>query len=218
LRMAGVRVLGLLVVLSGLLFLSAGTIEYWGGWVYIVVLFLPVVFVGSYLLRTDPGLLVRRMHTTEREAPQRVIVLLMLAWFVLVFVIPGLDRRFGWSDVPAAVVIAADILSLLGYTLVAWVLRGNRYASRVVEVAREQEVIRTGPYAIVRHPMYLGAMIMYIVISLALGSYWGLIPAVLIIPILVARIRNEETVLRGELKGYADYMQTVRYRLIPAVW
>lgn len=218
LRMAGVRVLGILIVLCLLLFLPAGTINYWEGWVYILVLFTPVLFVGSYLLRTDPALIERRMRTRERQAPQRMVVLLMVAWFVLVFLIPGLDRRFGWSDVPAAVVIAADIVSLLGYALVAWVLRENSYASRVVEVEQEQEVIRTGPYAIVRHPMYLGAMVMYVVIGLALGSYWALIPAVLIIPILVARIRNEEAVLRGELKGYADYMQKVRYRLIPAVW
>jgi protein-S-isoprenylcysteine O-methyltransferase Ste14 len=144
--------------------------------------------------------------------------LLAVAWFLLVFVVPGFDHRFGWSDVPVALVIVADILTVLGYSLIVWVLRENSYASRVVEVEQEQKVICSGPYAIVRHPMYLGFMIMYLLVGLALGSYWALIPAPLIILILVARIRNEEAVLLRELKGYADYVKKVRYRLIPAVW
>jgi protein-S-isoprenylcysteine O-methyltransferase Ste14 len=218
LRMAGIRVLGFLVALSLLLFLPAGTIRYWEGWVYILVLFVPVLVVMVYLIRTDHALIERRMHTTERQAPQRGVALLAVAWFLLVFVVPGFDHRFGWSDVPVALVIVADILTVLGYSLIVWVLRENSYASRVVEVEQEQKVICSGPYAIVRHPMYLGFMIMYLLVGLALGSYWALIPAPLIILILVARIRNEEAVLLRELKGYADYVKKVRYRLIPAVW
>jgi protein-S-isoprenylcysteine O-methyltransferase Ste14 len=132
--------------------------------------------------------------------------------------LPGFDRRFGWSDVPVALVIAADVLVFAGYALFFLVLRENSYASRVVEVTEGQKVISSGPYALVRHPMYLGAMTMYVFSPLALGSYVALIPAVLIIPILVARIRNEEQVLAQELPGYTEYMQRTRFRVVPGVW
>ena len=206
------------VVIGAMFFLPAGTINYWEGWVYIAVLFVPVVFVLRYLLKHDPALLERRMRTRETEAPQRLVILLSLVWFFLVFLIPGFDHRFGWSDIPAGLVIAADVLVLLGYLWIFFVFKENSYASRVVEVSQEQKVISSGPYAIVRHPMYLGVIVMYLFTPLALGSYWAFIPAPLIIPILVIRIRNEEDVLRRELKGYSDYIKKIRYRLIPGVW
>jgi protein-S-isoprenylcysteine O-methyltransferase Ste14 len=212
------RFAGALVVLGAIFFLPAGTFNYWEGWVYIAVLFVPVIFVLLYLLKHDPALLERRMRTRETEAPQRLVILLSFVWFLLVFLIPGLDHRFGWSNMPAGVVIAADLLVLLGYLWVFLVFKENSYASRVVEVSQEQKVIRSGPYAIVRHPMYLGVIVMYVFTPLALGSYWAIIPAPLIIPILVIRILNEEELLLRELKGYGEYMQHTRYRLIPGVW
>jgi protein-S-isoprenylcysteine O-methyltransferase Ste14 len=141
-----------------------------------------------------------------------------LFWFILAFILPGLDRRFGWSDVPVPVVLAADLLVLLGYGIVVLAFRENQYASRTVQVEQGQKVIATGPYALVRHPMYLGAMLMYAASPLALGSYWALIPALVIVPILVVRIVNEEQVLERELPGYPEYRQATRYRLLPGIW
>jgi len=217
-KTVSVRWLGFVIVLVALFFLPAGTFDYWEAWVYMLVLLVPAVAVLFYLLRKDPALVERRMRTREREAPQRLVILLSYLWFVLVFLIQGFDRRFGWSDVPLGVVIAADVLVFVGYLIVFLVLRENSYASRVVDVEREQKVISTGPYSVVRHPMYMGVIVMYVMTPLALGSYWALIPAPLIIPILVARIRNEEQVLARELPGYSGYMQKVIYRLIPRVW
>jgi protein-S-isoprenylcysteine O-methyltransferase Ste14 len=159
------------------------------------------------------------MRTREREKPQTLMVKLSLIWFVLTFVIPGLDHRFGWSDVPTEVVIASDVLVFLGYLMIMMVFRENSYASRVVEVTEGQKVIDSGPYAVVRHPMYLGSIVLYTFTPLALGSYWALLPVCLIIPILtILRIPNEEEVLKRELPGYEEYMQRVKYRILPGVW
>ena len=158
------------------------------------------------------------MHTQEREPQQKWASLLTTAWFLLVFLIPGFDRRFGWSSVPAGIVLAADALVFLGYVLIFAVLRENSYASRVVEVEQGQKVISSGPYSIVRHPLYLGTVVMFTLTPLALGSYWGLIPTPLILPLLAARLLNEEQVLAKELPGYTEYMQKVRFRLIPGIW
>lgn len=217
-KAVSVRALAFLVGLAALLFLPAGTLDYWQAWAYIAVLFIPFFAATAYLMQTDPALVERRMHTQEREQPQKWASLLMTAWFLLVFLIPGFDRRFGWSGVPAGIVLAADGLVFLGYVLIFAVLRENSYASRVVEVEQGQKVISGGPYSIVRHPMYLGTVVMFMLTPLALGSYWGLIPTPLILPLLAARILNEEQVLARELPGYAQYMQKVRFRMIPGIW
>ena len=154
----------------------------------------------------------------EKETEQKLITKFSYVYFLLAFLLPGFDKRFEWSNVPVAVVIVADILVLLGYGMFFLVLRENRYASRIIEVEQEQKVISSGPYAIVRHPMYLGISLMYILSPLALGSYWAMIPAILIIPVIIARIRNEESVLARDLSGYQEYMQKTRYRLIPGMW
>ena len=217
-KMIIIRFVGGFIVLAAMFFLPAGTLDYWEAWVYIAVLFVPIVFVLSYLIRHDPALLERRMRMQEHEAEQKLIVKLSFAWFFVMFLLPGFDRRFEWSNVPVALVIAADVLVVLGYAVVFLVFRENTYTSRVVEVERDQKVISSGPYAIVRHPMYVGVLIMYLLTPLALGSYWGVIPALLMVPMLIARIQNEEQVLGKELPGYLDYVQKVRYRLIPGVW
>ena len=217
-KMIIVRFVGGLLVLAAMFFLPAGTLDYWEAWVYIVVLFVPITIVLRYLIRHDPALLERRMRMKEREAEQKLIVKLSFVWFFVMFLLPGFDRRFEWSNVPVALVLAADVLVLLGYFGVFWVFRENTHTSRVVEVEQDQKVISSGPYAIVRHPMYVGVLTMYLLTPLALGSYWGAIPALLMVPMLIARIHNEEKVLGKELPGYLEYTQKVRYRLIPRVW
>jgi protein-S-isoprenylcysteine O-methyltransferase Ste14 len=172
----------------------------------------------AYLFKNDPALLERRMRTKEKETAQRRIIGIAIIYFLVAFMLPGFDIRFGWSNVPPIVSILADLLVLAGYLTFVWVLMVNSYLSRVVEVDAGQKVVTTGPYAIVRHPMYAGISLLYIASPVALGSFWALIPALLIVPILMARIRNEEEVLRRELPGYVEYTQKVKYRLLPGVW
>ena len=154
----------------------------------------------------------------EKEAEQKLIVKLSYLFYFLTFSLPGFDKRFGWSEVSVEAVIAANIVVLLGYGIFFLVIRENRYASRVIEVEREQQVISSWPYAIVRHPMYAAVLMMVVFSPLALGSHWAMIPAVLFVPILVARIRNEESVLARDLEGYQEYSQRTKYRLIPGLW
>jgi protein-S-isoprenylcysteine O-methyltransferase Ste14 len=207
-----------IVGLSLLLFLPAGTLGYWQAWLWLVTLITPMVFVLSYLLRNDPDLLERRMRIRETQQTQRRVVQFGWIWLLLAFTVPGLDQRFGWSHVPATIVIAADVLMFLSYCLFIWVLRENSYASRVIEVEKGQKVISSGPYALIRHPLYASAVGIYLFAPLVLASYWAVIPGALIIPILIVRILNEEKVLTKELPGYEEYMRKVRHRLVPGIW
>jgi protein-S-isoprenylcysteine O-methyltransferase Ste14 len=154
----------------------------------------------------------------EKASEQKLIIRIASIYFIGSFLLPGFDKRFGWSDPPAWLVLLADALALAGYLIVVRVFRENSYASRIVEVEEGQKVIDTGLYAIVRHPMYSGVTLLYIMTPLALGSYWSMIPAVLIIPLLIARILSEERILAKYLDGYTDYQNEVNYRLIPFVW
>lgn len=217
-RLVYTRLLMAIPVLLLVLFLPAGTLDYWEAWVYLAVLFIPMFAVLAYLLRNDPALLERRLRMRERQRAQRLIIGLSFLWFLLAFTLPGLDRRWGWSEVPVWLVILADVLVFVGYSLFTLVLRENSYAARTIQVEQGQKVISSGPYAVVRHPMYTAAMLMYVASPLALGSYWAMLPAALIIPILVARIINEEKVLLRELPGYEDYTHKTHYRLIPGIW
>jgi protein-S-isoprenylcysteine O-methyltransferase Ste14 len=199
-------------------FLPAGTFAYWQAWLYIAVLFIPLCFVIVYLMKNEPDLLVRRMRFKEPEKEQQLIIKSSYLSFFLAYIIPGFDFRYGWSHVPAWLVIFCAALVCAGYLFVVYVFRENRYASRVVEVEKEQHVISTGPYALVRHPMYFGVAIMYLFSPLALGSYWAIIPALFTIPVLVFRLLNEEKVLERDLVGYADYEKKVKYHLFPGIW
>jgi protein-S-isoprenylcysteine O-methyltransferase Ste14 len=206
------------LVLAAVLFIPAGTLKYWEAWVYMAVLLIPMAFAVRYLLRRSPELLERRLQVRERETAQKRVIGAGWILFLAMFILPGLDFRFGWSSVPVPVVLAADLIVLLGYGLIIRVFAENQYAARTVQVEEEQRVIKTGPYAIVRHPMYVGTLMMYLVTPLALGSYWALIPAAFIIPMLVVRIRNEEQVLERDLAGYREYKLETKYRVVPGVW
>ena len=204
--------------LGALFFLPAGTLAYWHGWVYMGLLLFPMVFVLRYLLRNSPELLARRMQMRERERTQKRLISFTAVYFLAAFALPGFDFRWGWSSMSVWVVLAGDLLVLLGYGLIIRVFMENRYASRTVEVTSGQQVISTGPYAVVRHPMYVGVLLMYLATPVALGSWWALLPAMAIAPILVIRISNEEQVLERDLPGYKEYKQKTKYRLLPGIW
>ena len=217
-RMAITRFAGLFIILGFMFFLPAWTFKYWQAWVYMLILVVPMFFIIRYLYKNDPELLKRRLRMKERQKTQRLIQIVMGPFFLLAFIIPGFDYRWHWSTVPLIVVIISEVLVLLSYLFIGLVFKTNSYASRIVEVEKGQKVITTGPYAIVRHPMYLGVLIMYVFSPLALGSYWALIPMSLIIPILFARIKEEEKELLQNLAGYKEYLTKTRYRLLPGVW
>ena len=199
-------------------FLPAGTFNYWQAWVYLALLMGPMLFVLIYLLKKHPDLLIRRMKFNEKEKQQKKIVTFAMVLIVLIFLVPGFDRRFGLSVMPPWISILGVILAVTGYVLIFFVFRENRFAGRTVEVEEEQPVISSGPYALVRHPMYLGSLMIYLFSPLALGSYWALIPALFTIPVFVTRLLDEEKVLLRDLKGYTDYQHKVRWHLIPGVW
>ncbi len=207
-----------LAVICLVLFVPAGTLDYWQAWVYIAIVFIPASFVILYFLDKDPEFLERRMKMKEKEAKQQLVVKLAGVLFVIGFLIPGLDHRFGWSNVPFGLMVAADACVLLGYLICFLVFRENSYAGRTIEVVKGQKVISTGPYAIIRHPMYFGVLLMYLATPIALGSYWALPPFLLIVPVFIVRIMNEEEVLRRGLAGYKEYCQKTRYRLLPFIW
>jgi len=207
-----------LITICAMIFLPAGTLNYWPGWLYIIVIFVPAIFILFNFLKNDPELLERRFKTREKEAAQKTIIRVSLFFFIIGFIIPGLDWRFGWSHIPSELIIVANALVLIGYVATFLVLKQNSYAARTIEVEKNQKVISTGAYSVVRHPMYLCVLLMYLATPVALGSYWAILPFLSIIPVLIFRIFNEEEVLRRELPGYPEYCEKTRYRLIPYVW
>lgn len=206
------------LVFALLILLPAGTFDYWQVYVYFGILVVPMILVLIYFLKNDPKFLERRAKAREKEKEQVLIAMLSTLIFLAGFIIPGLDHRFEWSTVPLHITLLADAVILLGYLLIFFVFKQNSYASRIIEVGEEQKVISTGLYGIVRHPMYVGVLIMYIPTPLALGSYWGLIPFALLPLSLALRILNEEKVLGENLEGYKAYCKKTRYRLIPYIW
>ena len=210
-------VLGL-VLIGALLFLPAWTFNYPGAWLFIGLLFIPTLILGVVLFIVSPSLLKKRIDAKEKEAKQGALIKLMGLMFVLGFVVSALDFRFGWSSVPTWLVILASVLFIIGYLGYAEVLRENAYLSRTVEVQDGQTVVSTGLYGIVRHPMYLATLFMFLPLPLILGSLWGLVPMAAYLPLIIARIVNEEKILSDELMGYTEYKQKVKYRLIPFIW
>ena len=209
--------MGLLLV-GLLLFLPAGTLEYGNGWLFIGLLFVPMVILGVVLLIKAPNLLKKRLSAKETENAQKGVVAISGLLFVAGFVIAGLDFRFGWSKMPLWGVILASVVLVLSYALYAEVMRENAYLSRTVEVQENQKVIDTGLYGLVRHPMYGVTLWLFLSIPVVLGSWWSLLCFAPYLAVIVIRIQNEEKVLEAGLEGYAAYKQRVKYRLIPFIW
>ncbi len=210
-------VLGVLV--TGLLiFLPAGSLRFWNGWLLMAVLFVPMLLVGLALLVKAPALLRRRLNAKEREGEQKSVLARSGLLFTAAFVIAGLGWRFGWFMLPRWSCLVFAGVFLLGYALYAEVLRENEYLSRTVEVQAGQRVVDTGLYGVVRHPMYLATLLLFLSMPLILGSLYAFALMLGYLPLIAARIRGEEALLERELKGYPDYKQKVRYRLIPGIW
>jgi protein-S-isoprenylcysteine O-methyltransferase Ste14 len=215
-----IRIFVFLVFFVLLLFLPAGSFRFWQAWVYIITLILPGFFVIAYFLRKDPDLLKRRLlQRHEKRKEQRSVQEYVSTIFLIGILIPGLDHRFQWSHVPSVVVLISDLFVLAGYLIFVRVMKENSYASSIIEITEDQKVIETGPYKIVRHPMYTAILILSVFTPVALGSYWALIPFLTGTPaVLVLRIRDEEKFLIGHLPGYREYCRKTRYRLVPFLW
>jgi len=212
------RFLLALGVFGALLFIPAGSLKFWQGWVYIAISFIPGLFAFAYFYKHDPQLVERRMQLKEKVREQkRIMAFIYIAWLVA-FVLPGLDHRFAWSHQPLWITIFSQAVVFGGFATTLWVAKVNRFAARTIQVEPGQEVISSGPYRIVRHPMYLGACAMWLFTPLALGSYVTLPAFILLIPLIVLRLVNEEKVLRHDLPGYTEYCLHTRFRLVPFLW
>jgi len=210
-----------IVALAALLFIPAGTFDYWQAWLFMAVFGCTSGATTVYLALRDPKLLERRMNVgprAEKEPAQKIIMVLATLGFIAMLVFPALDHRCGWSSVPASVSVLGDALIALGFLFIFFVFRGNSYGASTIQIAEGQTVISTGPYALVRHPMYAGALVMSVGIPLALDSWWGLFVLFLLLPVLIWRLLDEERFLRQNLPGYAEYQTKVKYRLLPFVW
>ena len=215
---------GLLKMLSGMLivglvlFLPAGSWNYFNGWLFCGLLFLPMLVLGALLLWKAPALLEKRLNTKEQEKTQMAVVAVSSLLFLAAFVAAGMDFRFGWTHVPIWLVCLAAVLQLAAYGLYAEVMRENAWLSRTVEVQENQKVIDTGLYGIIRHPMYTATILLFLAMPLVLGS-WVSFAIMLLYPVVIVfRIRNEEQVLEAGLAGYREYKKRVRYRLLPFIW
>ena len=210
-------VLGVAVV-GALLFVPAGTLDYPQAWWLVGLLFVPMLIAGVVLLCRQPELLRRRLKAKEEQKEQKRVVALSGLIFVVMFVVAGLGYRFGWYMLPEWTIYPAAVLFVAGYALYAEVMRENVWLSRTIEVQQDQQVVSTGLYGIVRHPMYAATLLLFLSMPLVLGSPWAFLVMLLYIPIIALRIRNEEQVLERDLKGYKEYKQKVRYKVIPLVW
>jgi len=211
----------LTAVMALLLFVPAGTIHYWQAWVYLGVFAGVSTLITLDLIRKDPALLERRMRggpTAEKQPTQKLIMLSISICFIALLVVPALDHRFGWSAVPLGGAVAGDALVAIGFYLIALAYRANTFSSATIEIAENQKVVSTGPYALVRHPMYASGILHLVGTPLALGSYWGLVPLVAMTPFLIWRLLAEERFLARNLAGYTEYQRRVRHRLVPGVW
>ena len=211
----------LALAMAALLFIPAGTLDYWQAWTFLAVYFAASLALTLYLMKKDPKLLERRMRggpTAEKEPVQKIIMTFASLGFIGLLLLPALDHRFGWSHMTPHVALAGDALVAIGWLAIFFVFRENSFSSATIELAPDQKVISTGPYALVRHPMYAGGIFMLLGIPIALGSWWGVLIVVAMMPALIWRLFNEEKFLARNLPGYVEYQNKVRYRLIPLVW
>ncbi len=206
------------LLLGALLFISAGSLSYTNGWIFIITMAVPMVVFGVTLLIKAPAVLARRMQSSEPDKTQRAVVAVSALMFIASFVLAGFNYRFSWPGVPLGVVIAGVAVMLIGYAMFAAVILQNAYAARVVDVVENQKIITTGLYAIVRHPMYTANILLFLAMPFALGSWIATLPMLLYPFIIARRIKNEEALLVRELDGYAEYTRKVKYRLLPLVW
>lgn len=206
------------VVVGLLLFLPAGTISWWQGWLFMTILFAPMFVAGLVMVVKAPDLLRKRLSADEDEGEQKTVVTLSAIMFVAAFVIAGLGFRFGWPTLPAWASYAGAVVFLASYALYAEVMRENAYLSRTIEVQDGQHVVDTGLYGIVRHPMYSATLLLFLSMPIVLGSPFSFVIMLAYLPIIAKRIRNEEKVLANGLEGYTEYMNRVKWRLIPLIW
>ena len=207
-----------LIVVGVLLFVPAGTLDYWQGWMFVALLFVPMFIAGVVLIFRNPELLRKRLEAKEEEKEQKWVVALSGLLFIAMFVVAGLNRRYLWWMLPDWAVYTAAVLFLVGYLLYAEVLRENVWLSRTIEVQEHQKVVDTGLYGIVRHPMYAATLILFLTMPLVLASPWAFVIMLFYIPVIDKRIRNEEMVLEEGLEGYKEYKKRVRYKVVPFVW
>lgn len=213
--------IALLAIIGGLIFLPALTVNYLEAWIYLLTFAISTILITIYLFRNDQKLLERRLNAgsaAEKEKTQKAIQTIASVFFCLIYIIAGLDRHFKWSNIPMYISIFANVFVMLGFFIVFLVFKENSYTSAIIEVDKDQKVISTGMYAIVRHPMYFGAIIMLVASSIALGSYWALLSVAALGITIMARLLNEEKFLTKNLSGYGEYCEKVRYHLIPFVW
>ena len=208
---------GLLLV-GLMIFLPAGTLSYTGGWLFVGLLFVPMLIAGFVMLCKSPDLLARRLDAKEKQATQKGVLAFSGLMFIGGFVVAGLDHRFSWSQMPLPVTVAASALFLLAYALYAEVLRENAYLSRTIKVEEGQKVVDTGLYGIVRHPMYMATILLFLMMPIILGSWYALMVFAFYPVIIIVRLKDEEKLLTRELPGYAQYKKKVKYRIIPFVW
>ena len=218
LKEAIVKLLSGVIILGILLFIPAGTLKWRSGWILISILFVPMFVAGIIMYFKAPDLLESRLRAKETQNEQKHVIGFSVIMFLLVFIIAGLNYRFGWIILPDVVVYVGTAIFLLSYALFGEVLRENRYLSRVIEVQKDQKVVDSGLYGIVRHPMYFATLFLFLSMPLVLNSLPSFIVMLSYIPIIVKRIRNEEEVLEKELTGYKEYKQKVRYRLVPFIY
>ncbi len=207
-----------LVLVGILIFWPAGTLDFGCGWLFVGLLFGPMLAAGFVMLAKTPDLLAKRLDAKEKQATQKGVVALSGLMFIAGFVVAGLDYRFGWSRMPVWVMVTASVLFLLAYALYAEVIRENAYLSRTIKVEEGQHVVDTGLYGIVRHPMYMATLLLFGAMPLVLGSWYALLVFAAYPAIIIVRLNDEEELLTRELPGYAEYKQKVKYRLIPFVW
>ncbi len=213
-----IKFLSGLVLVGLVLFLPAGTLAYKQAWLLIGILFIPMFIAGLIMMKKSPDLLKKRLDAKEEQSEQKTVIALSGLMFLAAFVVAGLNFRFGWIVLPAWVSLAAAVIFLLAYALYAEVLRENVWLSRTIEVQENQKVIDTGLYGIVRHPMYMSTLLLFLSMPLVLGSVLSFVIMLAYVPIIAKRIRNEEKVLESGLEGYTEYKKRVRYKVIPFVW
>jgi protein-S-isoprenylcysteine O-methyltransferase Ste14 len=217
-RRLGLRTAIVSLLVMAMLFAPAGSFRFWPAWVFLGQFLIFNLFFTAYFLRRNPEFVERRLRNREERTEQKRFKVLWVLLWTAVLVLPGFDYRFGWSRVPVEVSVAAQAVVAVAWVLIFQVFRANSFAAATVRVEEGQKVITTGPYALVRHPMYSGLLLMIGAIGFAIGSYIAVVPALLKIPLLIYRLKDEERVLRKELPGYAGYCEVTRFRLVPGVW